>query len=580
MTDSHSIASDQAFSSSASRRSRGAGTERRAWVVEHRAGPMIAAPTLAITRSTVAIGMRDGVLLSGTLYCPADSVRQPGILIANGYGAFVEPRLNNRITLLARRGYVVLCAKLRGLPPSQGRTGLYERFGVDACDLIDWLARQPACNGRVGMVGGSLLGLVQYLAAKEAPPSLEVILPEDAGSDNYWYLWHPGGMSAGPGRAARQSVSGAEEEFTLAVAHPNYDSFWRDRTVQAEDVQGIARRGIAAFLTSGWDSFLLGSTKSYEWLRSGNPGTRLKMFVGPWAHGDLMGPDAPLTGPRVLPFTGFEYSIMWLDRWLKDIQNGVDEEPPVLIYVQGPNEWRFEHDWPLPDEQRVRLYLREQRSGTGAGLNDGALSELPPGPDGSVTYHYSPEGPYNVAAVTWVSRPRMDKTPYEARGLAWTSAPLAVPTEMTGHARISFWGELSASDSDFVVEITDVGLHGASGPLQSLQVTRGYLNATRFFSRCDPQPLVPGRAYRFELELYPTSYVFPAGHRIRITLQGSAIDPSLTLPADIDPAGLSILHGPGLNPQPADVKVFQSADRPAFVELPIVGASQVSWFSS
>lgn len=575
MTDSDGAAAAQERTRWAVARPRGAGTESRAWVSKERTAPS-GGPKHAITTSTVSIAMRDGVMLSGTLYCPADVARVPGILIANGYGALVERRLQSRITLLAQRGYVVLCAKLRGLPPSEGQTGLYERFGTDACDLIEWLACRPVCNGRVGMVGGSLLGLVQYLAARESPPSLQVILPEDAGSDNYWYLWHPGGMSAGPGRAARQSVSGAEEEFTLAVAHSNYDSFWRERTVQAPDLQRIGCSGVAAFLTSGWDSFLLGSTKSYEWLRLGNPEKRLKMFIGPWAHGDLMGPEAPLSGPRVLPFTGFEYSIMWLDRWLKDIRNGVDEEPQVLIYVQGPNEWRFEDEWPLPDEQRVRLYLRHRRSGTGAGLNDGMLSELPPGPDGWVGYDYSPEGPHNVAAVTWVSRPRIDKTRYEAHGLAWTSAPLALPTEMTGYARICFWAALSSGDTDFVVEITDFGPHDSSGGFQSLQVTRGYLNAMRFFSRSDPQPLAPGRLYRFELELYPTSYVFPAGHRIRITLQGSAIDPSVRLPAESDPAGLSILHGPGLNSLPTCVKVFQDADHPAFVELPIVGDSGLS----
>src|SRR6185437_7617299 len=114
--------------------------------------------------------------------------------------------------------------------------------GPDAHDLIEWLARQPGCNGRIGMIGASLLGLVQYLGAKEAPPSLEVILPDDAGSDNYWHLWYPGGMRPGPGRAARQSAIGAEREYAFAVAHPSYDPFWRERTVQPEDLEAIARR--------------------------------------------------------------------------------------------------------------------------------------------------------------------------------------------------------------------------------------------------------------------------------------------------------------------------------------------------
>ncbi len=556
---------------------RGLGTEDRAWISEPRAAPL-GESRYRVIATSVSIGTRDGLRLSGTLYRPEVLESVPGIVIANGYGEGMEPSLAETIERLARRGYLVLLARLRGLLPSEGEVGLYERFGSDTHDLIDWLRRQEGCNGRIGMVGASLLGLVQYLGAREAPPGLEVLLPDDAGSDNYWYLWYPGGMSPGPGRAARQWVGGAEREYALAMAHPNFDAFWRERTVQAQELEAIARRGVAVFLTSGWDSYLLGSMKCYEWLKAGQPGKRLKMLIGPWGHGAFMSPDPPLSGPGVWPFSGFEYSLLWVDRWLKDIRSGVEDEPPVLIYIQGPNEWRFEWDWPLPDERRTRLYLRERASGTRSGLNDGSLSSVRSGADRNVAYEYSPSGPYNMAAVTALSRPRIDKTPYEAHGLSWTSTALEAPIEMTGYPRISFWAALSGTDTDFVVEITDVSEIEQSGSLQSLQVTRGYLNAMRFFSPSDPKPLIPDQPYRFELELYPTSYVFAAGHRIRVTLQGSAIDPlaesaPVTVPglSAVGPDLLAVAHGPGLNAQAVRVMVFQDASRPAFIELPHIG---------
>lgn len=557
---------------------RGLGTEDRAWISRPRAAPL-GESWYRITTTSVSIGMRDGLQLSGTLHRPQVLESVPGIVIANGYGRGIESSLAEMIERLARRGYMVLLSKLRGLSPSEGEVGLYERFGTDTHDLIDWLRRQEGCNGRIGMAGASLLGLVQYLGAREAPPGLEVLLPDDAGSDNYWHLWHPGGMSPGPGRAARQSVSGAEREYALAMGHRNFDAFWRERTVQAQDFEAIARRGVAAFLTSGWDSYLLGSAKCYEWLKAGQPGKRLKMLIGPWGHGAFMSPDPPLSGPGVWPFSGFEYSLLWVDRWLKDVRSGVEDEPPVLIYIQGPNEWRFERDWPLSDERRMRLYLRERASGTRSGLNDGSLNAAPPGADLNVAYQYSPSGPYNMAAVNALSRPRIDKTPYEAHGLAWTSTPLEAPIEMTGYPHISFWAALSGTDTDFVVEITDVSEIGQSRSLQSLQVTRGYLNAMRFFSPSNPTPLTPDEPYRFELELYPTSYVFAAGHRIRVTLQGSAIDPlatptPVTVPrlSSVDPGLLAIAQGPGLNAQAVRVTVFQDASRPAFIDLPLIGS--------
>lgn len=564
---------------------RARGTEGRAWVNAPRA-TAIGKESRAIDGQTLWVRLRDGVRLYATLHRPRGPERLPGIVIANGYGVGAEPFLPRMVNLLAQRDYLVLCARMRGVPPSEGETGLYESFGPDSYDLIEWLARRPECDGRIGMVGASFLGLVQYLAAREAPPSLKAILPDDAGSDNYWYLWYPGGMRPGPGRAARQGVLGAEREYALALAHPDFDAFWRARTVQSEDLAAIARRGVAVFLTSGWDSYLIGSTKSYEWLKAGRLGKRLKMFIGPWAHGVLMSPGPPLIGPPVMPTSGFEYAVMWLDRWLKDLPNGVEEEPPVLLYIQGPNEWRFEDDWPLPDERRVRLYLREAMSGTSGGLNDGSLSQDLPGKDRSVAYEYSPGGPYNGAAVNALSRPLMDKTPYEAHGLAWTSAPLPEAVEMTGYPRMTFWAAISGTDTDFVVEITDVSAEEVSGRLQSLQVTRGYLNAMRHFSRTDPKPLIPGQPYRFELELCPTAYVFSAGHRIRVTLQGSAIDPAAKAPAvtiaafaAVDPALLAIPQGPGLSAHPARVNVLQDAEHPSFVDLPMIGtgADAAGW---
>jgi predicted acyl esterase len=123
-----------------------------------------------------------------------------------------------------------------------------------------------------------------------------------------------------------------------------------------------------------------------------------------------------------------------------------------------------------------------------------------------------------------------------------------------------------------------VGVDEESGRHQSLQVTRGYLNAMRHFSRSDPRPLIPDHPYRFDLELYPTSYVFRAGNRIRVTLQGAATDPHAKPPtvvppgfAGVDPALLAIPQGPGLNTQDARVSVFQDIERASFVDLPIIG---------
>ncbi len=550
----------------------GKGTHYRPWITAPREA-RISPPVHAVTSAAVSVRMRDGVLLRGTLHRPVEVQSAPGVVFANGY-ALEEPYLAPTIDQLARRGYIVLQANLRGVPPSDGQPGLYERYGEDAHDLIEWLAGQSGCDGRIGMMGASLLGLVQYLAAKEAPPSLKAILPDDAGGDSYWHLWYPGGMRPGPGRTARQALGGVQNEYPLAAAHPHYDAFWRSRTIQPEDLKAIARRHIAVLISTGWDSYMLGAAKAYEWLKAYRRGKRLKLIIGPWGHGTFLSSEPPQQGPGVLPYTGFEFAVLWLDRYLKGIKNHVEDRFPVLLYVQGPDQWRVEEEWPLAIEQRSPLYLRAARSGTRGGLNDGSLTLQPPGQEPPVSYRYSPDGPYNRAAVTALSRPRMDKTPYEAHGLAWTTDLLESSIEVTGYPRFSFWAVLTAPDTDFVVELTDVSVDEA-GRLQSLQVTRGYLNAMHYFSRENPEPLVPGQPYRFEIELYPTSYVFRAGHFIRLTLQGSAIDPQDEPPAPpaTDPEALVRPQGPGLNPLPCEVTVLQDAEHPSLIDLPVIGAT-------
>jgi putative CocE/NonD family hydrolase len=138
---------------------------------------------------------------------------------------------------------------------------------------------------------------------------------------------------------------------------------------------------------------------------------------------------------------------------------------------------------------------------------------------------------------------------------------LAAPTEMTGYPDFTFWASSTATDTDFVVEITDVAPPNSTGHSVSSQVTRGYLNAPHYFSASNPKPLTPGKAYEFKMELYPTAYVFAAGHRIRVTLQGAAIDPTQKL----------AWQGPGLNPNAARVTVYQDGGHPSHVDIPIIG---------
>ena len=572
---------------------RGAGTDGRLWVDGARA-PLPPGP-YDTTEREERIEVRDGTGLAGVIIepvLPAGSPPQPCVVVTNGYSG-LDYALRPDLRLLAAYGYPVVLARLRGVPPSEGKAGLYERYGQDGHDVIEWTARQPFCNGRVGMIGASLLGISQWLAAKERPAHLAVVVPDDSPNDTYRYLWYLGGMEPGPGRRARAEVPGVESEYGIAVSHPWFDDFWRQRAMLREDVETLARDGLPALTSGGWDSYMIEATsRAFTWMRQAGAGPRARLVIGPWRHAGMFHASDSVTydvapGSMIRPYTGFELQLRWLDRWLREEENGVDAEPPVLIFVQGPDQWRYEHDWPLPDERRIRLYLSGTPSWTVASRNDGTLTAEPPEGQDEASYSFDPASSRNPVAVTMPTltmvadglptlketilpagarrehgRLIMDKSGYEAQAVTWTSPVLAQPTEITGFPRLVLWASVSRPDADFIAELTDVAPRG-DGTWSSTQITRGYLRASAQFSRSGPTELAPGDVCRYEIELQPTSYVVPAGHRLRFAVQGAAIDPAI----DVS------WHGPGLGEHPYTVTIRTGPGYASYAEIPVIGSA-------
>jgi putative CocE/NonD family hydrolase len=548
---------------------------------------------VAVDESRIEIEMRDGVRLAAVLMRPSDPAPAPGVVVTNGYSGLDEPLLPP-FRDLARAGYAVVVARLRGVPPSGGEAGLYQSYGPDGHDVVEWLAAQPFTTDRIGMVGASLLGISQWFAAKERPAHLTVVVPDDSPNDTYRYLWWAGGMPPGPGRRARAEVPGVESEYALAAAHPWLDDFWRERAVTREDVQELARSGLPALTSTGWDSYVVdAASRAHTWLREGGAGPRARLVIGPWGHAAMFS-DTSMTGDEppgalIEPYRGADLQRMWLDRWLRDAGDGgaeLDALPPVQIFVQGPDRWRFEPDWPLPDERRVVLQLSADRSGTSASRNDGNAGTAPDPAGATAIYEYDPATAANPVAVSQrrmvlspdapprverpdlpagASRPYgrllMDKSGYERAALTWTTRVLAHPCEITGYPVVEFRAAVSHPDAAFVVELTDVAPDGTGWT--STQITRGYLQADAAFSRTGPTAVDPTEVRPYRIELSPTSYVVPAGHRLRVVLQGAAIDPALDL----------AWQGPGLCPHPYTITVHTGPDRSSLVELPVIGAA-------
>ena len=562
-----------------------------------RARPRYGGERYQTTERPERIETRDGTGLAATIFEPvmqAGSPPQPAIVVTNGY-AGNDYRLYPNLRRLASYGYPVVEAKLRGVGPSEGQGGLYEKYGPDGYDVIEWTAAQDFCDGKVGMAGASLLGISQWLAAKERPPHLVVIAPDDAPNDTYRYLWHLGGMEPGPGRVRRAEVPGVESEFSLAEKEQWHSDFWRSREAVRADIEDLARAGLPALTSTGWDSYLVDhGSRAYIWMRgAGADRHRVRLIIGPWRHSGVFTSQAATydvaPGDQVRPYSGFEVQLFWFDLWLRGLPPGADAEPPVLIYVQGPDQWRYEQDWPVPDERRVKLFLSGENSGTSGSRNDGSLTAGLPSAPATAAYDFDPATSRNPVAVSGpvirmvaggqpepkpekttlppgATRPHgrllMDKSAYEKQAVTWTSAVLDRPRRSPG-SRGWCCGRRCRARTPISWSSSPTSRPVRPARWTSTQITRGYLRAQAQFSQTGPTDLVPGDIYRFEIRLQPTSYVVPAGHRIRFAVQGAAVDPSLDLS----------FQGPGLGTHMYVVTVHTGPEHASYAEIPVIGSA-------
>jgi putative CocE/NonD family hydrolase len=550
---------------------KGAGTQNRQWVAGPASGPPpMESPAASQVSETDDRFMhaREGTPLSYNLYLPVKAPVGPCLLIREGYG---KASGNSQAEDFASRGYAVVDADDRGNNSSGGHWQPFSREEAeDGYDMIEWMARQPWCNGRIGTFGTSYMGIVQMTAAKLLPPHLKAMIPVQMWGDAYDGYYYPGGWAKNTdgwiyeiGAAQlphyRPPSTGDPDVFMEHLLnepsgvrfaqevrqHPDRDGFWRIASSYARDHVNLARRGVAVMFQTGWNDLMTEPTlqAAEEFAAGGGP--RMTV-VGPWTHGAEDG---------VQPYDFQTMRVLWFDRFLKGIRNGIDTWPRALLYVPGPNQWRFEDDWPIPDEASTKLYLDPAKSGSAQSPNDGTLAKAAPAAKSPpTTYDYVPAdaiGPATLFAneqgqEAGGSAP--DQRPFEPLRMTWTTAPLKKATEVTGTVTVDFWASSTIGDPYFAARLVDVAPDGSA-----LQIARGWLSAAHYPSDAHPVALKPGEVRRLRVRVWPTSNVFAAGHRIRVELGGS--DAPLM----------------EVNPQPHTDTIYTDATHPSRVMLPVIG---------
>jgi len=529
-----------------------------------------------VLEKDVAVPMRDGVNLATDIYRPDREGLFPVILVRTPYNKN-DPLLTNVIMFdpvrAAAAGYAVCVQDVRGRYASEGKFRPIHQEVDDGYDAVEWAAAQPWSSGRVGMAGASYVGATQWLAAIASPPHLVAMAPNITASAYHEGWFYQGGafewgfvaswavnflaldtlLKERPGdeAAVRRLIQAMDEldrwfwhlplkdfpplagveYFREWLAHPLHDDYWGRVNIEAhyENVKA------AALNIGGWyDIFLYGTVRNFLGLRSrgGSEAARKsRLIVGPWAHvtrsllwmGNLVGEVnfGVQAASQVIDLTGIQ--LRWFDYWLKGIENGVDREPPVRLFVMGKNVWEDFEDFPPPGAKELRLYLHS--GGRANGLwGDGVLSAEAPGEEPADRFVYDPENPVPTrggglcCSDVYLPGGAFDQREVEARPdvLVYTSAPLERDLEVIGPVKVRLFVASSAPDTDFTAKLVDVYPDG-----RAINVTDGILRLRYRNGRERAELVEPGRVYEVEVDLWYTAHVFRAGHRVRLEVSSS-----------------------------------------------------------
>ncbi|BCW70755.1 esterase [Arthrobacter sp. NicSoilB8] len=333
--------------------------------------------------------MRDGVTLSGDVYRTNDGEPRSTVLMRTPYCKDDPAHANTWINVLraVESGWVVVVQDVRGRFRSEGHFVPFVNEADDGVDTIQWVREQPWSDGKVGMVGGSYVGISQWLAAARNPEGLIGIVPAVTADDVHsgWlyednnvllgFLAHWVSIllaSSGMDEKTRPRIAALERNvadgrirtFHQLVEEAGefapYLQDWRDRSRSLVDPELAGLVEVPAFVIGGWfDIFLRGTVASFvrrEAAGTQNPHDRL--LVGPWAHG-LMGGWFPARsfGPGS-SFDSLDPTSLQLG-WLEEVRDGGNQSaPPVSVFSMGADEWRCFSSWPPQDAHRMQLQLR------------------------------------------------------------------------------------------------------------------------------------------------------------------------------------------------------------------------------
>jgi uncharacterized protein len=548
------------------------------------------------------IAMRDGVRLSATIYRdPVQAKPLPAIVTLTPY---IAEHTAKQGQYFAQHGYVFVAVDLRGRGNSEGAFVPGRVEAKDGYDAIEWVARQPWCNGQVATWGGSWLGFTQWTIAKEFPPHLQAMVPTAAvhpGVDypqphgifmSYMLRW----LSFVDGRALNSGLFDREDlwrnaewqlvtggrpfqdlddivgikntVFRTWIAHPQEDGFWQAITPRPEQYAKL--RIPILTITGHYDGDQLGALTYYE--RHMAHGTkeataRHWLVIGPWDHGGTRRPKAEVGGVSFGPDVVMSMEDLhkaWYDHVLKGGPVPTFLKDRVMCFIAGRNTWVHASDLRQIEGAPLRLDLDVAGAAPGEVTRSGRLLPQPPAAPASLTLVSDPMylPPRDELEIDNPQYLKDQRTTYTAQPgqIAWHSAPLPVETVLAGRPRLSLQLASDQPDADLFATLYEVLPSGEAIELTYTSVRLRYRNGG-----ATAAAMVPGK---------PERVVFPA-----FTFFARAIAPGsrLRLVVDANPefgwqrnthTGGDLASEPLSRARPARITVMTGPDSGSSLALP------------
>ncbi len=566
------------------------------------AKPATAEPTVDM-QWAVKIPLRDGVKLNATVFTPHGQKEPLPVIFT--LTPYIADSYTDRALYFARHGYVFALVDVRGRGNSGGDFEPFANEGRDGYDVVEWLARQPWCNGKVTMWGGSYAGFDQWSVLKEFPPHLATIVPAAAAHpgvdfpfayaifypyDLQWLTFTGGvtgnamlfgasGFWAAKAREMYLAHSAFEDYdkllgnpspvFQKWLQHPTPDAYYDAMVPSSEQYQRISVPILT--ITGHYDGDQPGAFTYYtRHMKYGTEQAKANhdLIIGPWDHPGTRTPKAEVGGLKFGPASVLDLNKLhtqWYDWVMKGGPKPEFLKKRVAYYVVGAEEWKYADSLESISNALQTLYLTSNGAAADV-FHSGTLAESKPAGAAADSWTYDPLDTRPGAAEL-----DDDPTPLTSQravlnlfgsGVVYHSEPFAENTEITGFVKLTLWLKMDVPDTDLEADLYEILPDGGSVALTSAYMRARYRESLR-----QPKPVPAGQVEKYLFDNF-TFFSRRIGKGSRLRLVVRSIN-SIFLQKNYNSGGM-VAKETGKDARTAHITLLHDAEHPSALELPLV----------